>query len=444
MPNKNQPDIPLLLFFTGLACLIFLSGGFFGVNNLPPYRWVNEKFDAAKAISVQLKLKRPPGLGVIYYPEQGTFQHQPKRTTAGLTLIQGIFSDGVAVRLIDLSGKIVKEWPLKLYEVWPKLEHIPLHRRPASDFNFHSQGMVALPDGSIVVNYSLLGLVKYDRCGKIVWTVDRMTHHSVTLDEDGSFWVPTKTYANDVADDLLFSWYSREELDKSPLKYEDRLLHISPDGEILEEISVLQAVVNAGMEPQIHDSQYINKEDPTHINFISIVTDKLAEKIENIKKGDLLVSIRQFHMLVIMDRSDGTIKWQHAGPWVRQHSPVILPNGNILIFNNGRQTQSFSQGRVKGSNLIEFNPETETIKIVYPTKELQSFYTGSMGSVQFLPGNNLLITDSHRGRVFEINSEGDTVWEHIEQYDESYAAHIDSAIRYDTDYFKVTNWSCAF
>jgi len=53
-----------------------------------------------------------------------------------------------------------------------------------------------------------------------------------------------------------------------------------------------------------------------------------------------------------------------------------------------------------------------------------------------------LIAESMAGRLFEIDQDGNIVWEYIRPYDSSHAVLISEAIRYDKEYFEVTDWSC--
>ena len=51
-------------------------------------------------------------------------------------------------------------------------------------------GALALPDGSVLFNFEYRGMVKLDRCGEVQWTLRELTHHSIDIAADGSYWVP--------------------------------------------------------------------------------------------------------------------------------------------------------------------------------------------------------------------------------------------------------------
>ena len=98
----------------------------------------------------------------------------------------------------------------------------------------------------------------------------------------------------------------------------------------------------------------------------------------------------------------------------------MLANGRILIFDNGRY---------RGwSRVIELNPQTMAIEWQY---RKEGFYTLSQGYVQRLENGNTLVTESERGRAFEITREGEIVWEyyHSEKQDASNSMHPESFCR---------------
>jgi hypothetical protein len=454
MENKKKPDYGLITFYSGLIFLVFLTGGFFGQKNLAPYRWLNEGLNAFRALKEQAELEatRPTLVRPIKYSGSGITKHMPEKSLHGTTLMQGNFPSGVQAKIIDMDGNILRTWPLKIYEVWPELSHVPVDKRPASEFNYTTQGMLALPDGSLIITMNHLGLVKYDRCGNVMWKINGVAHHSVTQDKDGSLWLLIKTNAADIPDEQRLPWLPKEFLLEKGWKYSDELMHISADGEIIEKFSIMDAFMEGPFEHHLRDSEFLKAGwvDPIHVNAVTVVTQELAEKLEDegVQEGDLLISIRQFHALAIVDRETGRIKWYKNGPWVFQHSPIILPDGNIIVFNNGTGTQGYSRNRIEGSNLIKLYPDTGATEIIFPTKEADAFYSDIMGTVQHISNGNLLVAESRSGRIFEVadtDEDGakEVVWEYVDPYDETHASLIASALRYDDDYFTHNDWSCS-
>ena len=82
----------------------------------------------------------------------------------------------------------------------------------------------------------------------------------------------------------------------------------------------------------------------------------------------------------------------------------MLANGHIMVFDNGVKN--------KASRVVEMDPATGQIVWQYQAPVPQSFYTLSKGSAQRLDNGNTLITNSDNGKVFEVTSAGEIVWEY--------------------------------
>jgi hypothetical protein len=434
-------DVARLAFWLAAGFWVFLVGGVFASNELQPYQMFEDGYRAAKILVKERLQTRPTVLIERRYGGDGVTRHDPARAHAGLTLMEGWFARGAELRLVDMAGGVVHRWPADFFKIWPDPQHVfPETNIPVGRFNYHTQGIWLFPDGSVVINFAEVGTVKMDRCGAVQWTIDRMTHHSITPNPDGTFWIPAKGDVRGLPDSLLLPGVSREELIDSHGWYEDRLLLVGADGRIAREISVLQALFDGGIERELLDVSLFSSLDPTHVNDIEVVTPTLARRIDGIEAGDLLISIRQMHMLAILDEKTGRLKWRHIGPWVRQHDPDITDQGTIEVFDNG--TMELVLDRTPGSSLVSLDPATGRTRTLHPLPGQDSFHTEIMGTHQLLANGNRLITESLAGRVFEIDEQGNVVWEYIKPYDESHAALIESATRYDENYFVVQDWSC--
>ena len=52
----------------------------------------------------------------------------------------------------------------------------------------------------------------------------------------------------------------------------------------------------------------------------------------------MLVSFRAIHTVGIIDKASGKFLWKYRHPEMGgQHDPQMLPNGNVLIYDNGTQ-----------------------------------------------------------------------------------------------------------
>jgi outer membrane protein assembly factor BamB len=90
-----------------------------------------------------------------------------------------------------------------------------------------------------------------------------------------------------------------------------------------------------------------------------------------------------------------------------------LPNGSILIFDNGAHRLDDS---MPFSRVIEVNPATNQIGWKYQDKPAWNFFSPRMGNAQRLPNGNTLVCESSYGRVFEVTQEGEIVWEYVNPF----------------------------
>ncbi|MCJ7421780.1 arylsulfotransferase family protein [Sphingomicrobium astaxanthinifaciens] len=152
--------------------------------------------------------------------------------------------------------------------------------------------------------------------------------------------------------------------------------------------------------------------------------------------GDLLVSLRDFHMLAIIDPDSNALKWYRSGPWVRQHDPDIAPDGTITLFNN----RSGFRGQ---SQLLRYDPARDAVELLYPHDPDTPFFSDIMGTQQVLPNGNVLLTESTGGRIIEITPAGEVVWDYRAAFDEEDAALLTEAVRLAPDFFEPGALACA-
>ena len=53
-----------------------------------------------------------------------------------------------------------------------------------------------------------------------------------------------------------------------------------------------------------------------------------------------------------------------------------------------------------------------------------------------------MITEFAGGRVFEVNDNGEVVWEYLSRFDDEEVIEIADSIRYPENYFTVKDWTC--
>lgn len=136
-----------------------------------------------------------------------------------------------------------------------------------------------------------------------------------------------------------------------------------------------------------------------------------------------MVSFRNVSKVVIIGRGTGKLLWSLDHPVVaQQHYPHELPNGNLLVFDNGsyRSDRSFPYSRV-----IEVDRNTKQVVWQYVDNPPQNFFSPYMSSAQRLPNGNTLITEASFGRIFEVTSDGQVVWEYGVPFFDTYEGRPD-------------------
>jgi len=238
-------------------------------------------------------------------------------------------------------------------------------------------------------------------CGEVVWTVPYRTHHSVSRDDAGNFWVAGLKWRYEPVPEYIHP---------VPEFVDETMLQVSPDGKILREIFVLQSIYQSGYADLIVSSH--RTLDITHMNDVEVLSASMADRFPTLAAGDILVSLRNLNTVLVIDGKTEKVKWHFRHPLIRQHDPDFEPDGRITIFDN-RDDMTQEGMKLGPTQLVSVNPATNEWTIVYPQTSKQAFYTQTGGKHQLLANGNRLITEAHGGRVFEIDPDGDVVWNWI-------------------------------
>jgi hypothetical protein len=114
-----------------------------------------------------------------------------------------------------------------------------------------------------------------------------------------------------------------------------------------------------------------------------------ANAVVRLPNGHTLVSLRNFHRIVEVDRA-GNIVWQLGGlPFV--HEPTPLPNGNLLVAI--RKPTGVAEVTRAGGRVWSFQrDDVDTVRGIQP-----------------LPNGNVLLTE--RTKLLEVTRAGKVVWQ---------------------------------
>lgn len=291
--------------------------------------------------------------------------------------------------LIDPDGKVIHTWRLSTDE-------LPLSTE--SNFRKNMYGVDILRDGSIIflMHEEGGGIVKVDYCGRTQWTIDGKFHHAMTLTGDGNFW----TFEGMQTDfDHVLALFN------------------AATGKLIRRIDMKDV---RAANPDTHIFALgpgKNIPDAVHGNDIEPLPKRLAADFPQFAPGDLLISYKMINLLFILDPDTLKIKWWRIGPWDRQHDGDWNKGGYISVFSNNQRED------IKYSNIVTINPRTFESNI--PLKgAAYNFYSPYNGMHEVTSAGTLLVTSSRQGRVFEVNREGDVVFDFVN----SFAANKDQAL----------------
>jgi len=156
----------------------------------------------------------------------------------------------------------------------------------------------------------------------------------------------------------------------------------------------------------------------------------LAKKDTRFHEKNIIFSYPNLNTVGIIDYHTGKIVWTWGpGNIEKQHTPHMLENGNILIFDNGSER--------KWSRVIELDPLTKQIAWEYHSDPKEDFYSEIMSNAFRLPNGNTLICESLKGRIFEVTAEGEIVWDYKNTFIVTNTPHeIYRAYRYSPQYVR--------
>lgn len=383
----------------------------------------------------------PNFLNPRVYDREGARLEDPEAVQPGVTLITSLWQQSgdwqMGVKLLDENGTSVHDWTIDATEIFPNSVHLRRHR--------YLHGSHLYPNGDLVVNVEYQGTVRLDPCGEVLWTLSEPTHHSLERAEDGSLWISGHSEQPQSKSELYPDGFPG--LDE-PV-WLDQILHVSADGSVLSRTNVLDILYQNGLERYIakaHQPQGgqdgPTSQDITHLNDVEPLSSSMADEYPLFEAGDLMVSLRNLHLVFVYDPGSNEVKWHASDPFILQHDPDFLGNGWIGVFDNARDfTRRGSM--VGGSRIVALQPHTDSMEVRFPGQQSDPFYTHSGGKWQELPNGNMLLTEARPGRIVEVAPDGHTVWEWIRASTGSEVATVLEGTRYDLTSDDIQNWTCS-
>jgi hypothetical protein len=316
----------------------------------------------------------------------------PDQAWSGFTLFAPLTGEGI-VYLIDLEGNVVHTW---------QLPYSP------GQYGYLTEGGTLFYNGKTIEDSARFisrqpwkggAVLEIDWNGRVLWEVRHPDHHhdGIQLRNGNVLLLCMSQLPRDLVPKIRGGMVGTEHNDEM---YGDYLVEMTTKGRILwqwrswEHLDPETDRITAVQEP---------RERWMHGNGVA-----------ELPNGDIVVSFRTISTVIIIDRQTGKIIWKlGAPPLCGQHAPTPLPNGNLLLFDNGPHRLDHP---MPFSRVIEVELETKQIVWKYQEKRESDFFSPRISNAQRLPNGNTLICEGDFGRLFEVTAGGELVWEYVNPY----------------------------
>jgi Arylsulfotransferase (ASST) len=250
---------------------------------------------------------------------------------------------------------------------------------------------------------------RYTWDDKVIWEKPFPVHHEIYLSPKGTiftFTTETHDYNNCKVDFDIILEFDKNGKQLQRFSFWDHLKEFQP----YHAPFVIDDPIFPSLSPIMIWHNLVDKKSPFdyfHLNsFFMIPPNALEGKNPAFRPGNWLISIFHGSMVFILDQDTKKILWHAVGNEVEgglegQHSASMLPDGNILLFDNGFKRLA--------SRILIIDPLTLKIKWQYNNTD---FFSPTEGFVQALPNGNFFVTESTKGHAFELTPDKKIVYEY--------------------------------
>jgi hypothetical protein len=302
-------------------------------------------------------------------------------------------SGGGKIYLIDIDGKVVHTWQMP----YPPGNYGYLTERGTLFYN----GKVIEESNRFISRKPWKGgvVLEADWNGRVLWEVRHPDHHhdGIRLRNGNVLLICLAPLPQQFASNVKGGTAGTEH---DGAIYSDYLVEMTIGGHVVWEWCTWE---------------HLNP-DIDHITAIQERREEWAHGngVAELPNGDIVVSFRTISTVIVIDRKTGEIIWKlGAPPLSGQHAPTPLPNGNLLIFDNGPHRLDHP---MPFSRVIEVELSTKQIVWKYQEKRVSDFFSPRISNAQRLLNGNTLICEGYFGRLFEVTTDGELVWEYVNPY----------------------------
>jgi Arylsulfotransferase (ASST) len=393
-------------FILAVAALLLIAGSLLTVAGIPPGPQIAAAYEGGRAFYSKLFFHDDVFMSDLWHAprndQRGVTINKPGRTSPGATL----YTSGheAAAYLIAMDGAVLHKWQRPFSSVWNESAAV---KEPQPDSHVYMRKAVLLENGELLAVYEGAGdtpygygLVKLDKDSNVIWSFLEPVHHDFDIAPDGRIFALTQAII-----DVPLPQFDH----LATPRLEDFLVELTPDGKLIRRFSVQAFVDDSIYRQVVFGISSFALADALHTNSVHVITEDDARNFPHGKPGQLLMSFREPSVVGVVDLDQEKLIWAIRGYWQAQHDPHILPNGNILLFDN-RGNFNRPEGR---SRALEFNPTSMEIVWQYIGTKESPLESDIRSYTQRLPNGNTLITESNPGRILEVTPDREIVWEYI-------------------------------
>lgn len=246
------------------------------------------------------------------------------------------------------SGEVRHAYPYRPEEIEKAaIASFPYEQPPWFSFQDHARvvGIARYSNGDLLVVFYFYhsfphdgGVARIARDGQPVWYRQDYSHHVPHVTDDDVALVPgtltgeVSTLADSLKEQKI-EWRCQRS-HKRPVLLRDVVRAIDGDGRVLEEFSILDAILKSPYRSLLRYAlEDTHPCDPLHLNSVHrLGEDALGPN--GIGPGDIVVSLRNLNAFGILDRDSHRLKKLVRGGFLQQHHVTHLAGSTFLMFDN--------------------------------------------------------------------------------------------------------------
>ncbi len=409
----------------------------------------------------------------------GTIIYNPEKAWNGYTVFQAR-DEGAVV--IDMNGGVVNHWH--------NLQGFP-NKMLKGGYMFGSRG----ERNTVYGSQDQKDLVQVDWDGNIVWEFKKniyiedpgyepewMARQHHDFQREGNpvgYYVPGMEGKVDSGHTFLLTHHTVVDPNiSSHTLLDDRIIEVDWEGNIVWDWKCHEHIDEMEFDEAAKNVMYRNPNivgnghgDWMHINSMSLLGPNKWYDAgdERFHPDNIIIDGRETNVIAIISKETGKLVWKlgpdytkgaakKIGQIVGQHHAHMIPQGlpgegNILIYDNGGwagygipnpASPTGNKNATRDySRVIEIDPVT--MEIVWQCRPMDlgaiqpmmadHFYSCYISSAQRLPNGNTLICEGADGRLFEVTTDHEIVWEyHSPYFGQQLGNMVYRAYRYPYDY----------